>query len=159
MRRFRFSLEKILSLRLREEEQVKSAWKSALAIVNAIEGERREQERIRRDGFRALLMERSAGSMNVQKILVLEAGMDRLVEEIGRTQSRLKDARIAAEQARLLFAEAKRNRERIEKIKERHRRRYEARMRLEEMKGLDEVAKVRFLQKQEEGDPICERRS
>ena len=159
MKRFRFKLEKILGLRSREEEQARNRWKSALAVVRAIEEERRDQERRRKEGFRALLKERSGSSINVQTILVIEAGMDRLAEEVRKTRDRLEEARRAAEQARLVFAEAKRNRERIEKIKERHRRRYDADARREEMKGLDEVAKVRFLQNQEKRDPICERRS
>jgi flagellar FliJ protein len=145
MRRFRFNLEKILSLRIIEEEQVRAEFKSALAAVAGIEGEIANMEGCRRDAEGVLREVRGQTPMDVRGILVYEAGLGRLAVEIQRARGKLKAAEEAAEEVRARLEEATRKRESLEKMKSKHRKRYEADANAEERKALDEVAVTRFL--------------
>jgi flagellar export protein FliJ len=145
MRRFRFNLEKILDLRAKEEEQIRGEFKAAMAQVRAIEEEMEILENLRRETERDLLKERCQSTMKVARILVYEQGLARLVQEKDRSRQRLVAAEEAAERIRVRLNEAKRRHESLEKMKSRHRRRYDAAVRTEERKTLDEVAVNRFV--------------
>lgn len=149
MKRFRFRLEKISILRMKEEEQARSVFKTALSRVNAVEQEMASLVASRREIEGALFGERKKTALDVQLILIFQAGLERNVQEIMRTQHRLDETRKAADSEREKYRLAKLKREQLEKVEERHRRRHEGTVRAEEMKGLDEVAAVRFLQKQD----------
>ena len=145
MKRFRFRLEKIFILRMKEEEQALSVFKTALSKVNAVEQEMAALVASRKEIEEALFGEHKRTALDVQLILILQAGLERNVQEIMRTQHRLEEARKAADSEREKYRLAKLKREQLEKVEDRHRRRHEGMVRAEEMKGLDEVAAVRFL--------------
>ena len=145
MKRFQFRLDKILVLRMNEEEQALSVFKTALSRVNAVEQEMASLVASRGEIEDALFGERRKSQLDVQLILILQAGLERNVQDIMHTQHRLDEARKAAESEREKYRLAKLKREQLEKVEERHRIRHEGDVRAEEMKGLDEVAAVRFL--------------
>jgi flagellar FliJ protein len=147
MKRFAFNLQKLLALRIKEEEQAGAELKAALAVVHGIEDELEDLRQKRGEAEAALLAERRKPSMNVFRILVLEEGGARLFGESERTRARLKEARRKADAVREKYREAKRNRECLERIRERKYKRYMLRIKAEEQKRLDEVAVTRFMQR------------
>lgn len=151
MKKFRFRLEKVLNLRLKEEEQMRAAFKSAVAQVIRVEQELAGLDAGREEAETLLLRERSRPAMQVLRILLLEEGLVRLALERRKAEMRLEAARTAAERMRLRLQRARRNREQLERIRTRHRKRYEAGMLAEERKTLDEVAVGRYLQQRFEG--------
>ena len=150
MKRFRFRLEKIFILRMKEEEQALSVFKTALSKVNAVEREMASLVASRQEIEEALFGEHKKTALDVQLILIFQAGLERNVQEIMRTQHRLEEARKAADSEREKYRLAKLKREQLDKVEARHRSRHEGMVRAEEMKGLDEVAAVRFLQSRPE---------
>lgn len=146
MKRFRFRLEKILQLRIREEEEALSGFRAAMAKVRAVEREMERIEAARRETEEALFAERKKTNLDVSLNLIFQAGLERLAGELLRARERLAQEQQAADQEREFYRFAKLKREQLERVKDRHRRRHEASGRAEEMKGLDEAAKVRFLQ-------------
>lgn len=145
MKRFHFNLEKVLKFREGERDQVRTEFKAAMEKVHAVERELAELEKERRETQRMLLEEREKPSMMVRRILTLERGLGLLLEAVKNAGRRLGEARVAAEQVRLRFQEAKRNCETLEQVKEKQRKRHDKAVQAEEMKRLDEVAVNRFM--------------
>jgi flagellar FliJ protein len=145
MKRFHFNLEKVLTFREGERDQVRTEFKAAMQKVHAVERELSELERERRETQRMLLTERGRPAMQVSRILTLERGLGLLLEAVKQAGRRLGEARTEAEEVRLRFQEAKRNCETLERLKEKQRRRHEKALQAEEMKRLDEVAVNRFM--------------
>jgi flagellar export protein FliJ len=147
MKRFRFRLEKVLNLKILEEEQVKVALKAALLEV------RRHEDRLDlvaariREGLEVLAEERTKPSLDLPRLLMLEQGLDRLAGEEKRVKRLLEAAQRAADRVREELKKVRMNRMRLEVIEKKHRARHEADRRAEERKVIDESAVVRFMQR------------
>ena len=147
MKRFRFRLEKVLALRVREEDLVKNEFKTALNDVRLAEADLSRVLRRIAEGAELIRAERSRAALDIRRLLLLEEGQRRvaLLEEPAR--NRLKAAERRAEQVRKRLEEARRDRRRLESVETKHRRRHEADARAEEQRGLDEVAVTRFMRR------------
>ena len=157
MRRFRFSLERVLGLRRREEERVRNELRAVLHALRALEDERDGMEMRKSACEEGLLQERARPIMDVPLILLLQEEGERLTAALARVEERIARARAEADRVRERFREARMRREQLERLKERHRLRHEAAVRAEEMKEINEVAVARFLRGKACGAAASER--
>lgn len=147
MKRFYFNLQKLLNLRIKEEEQVGAELKAAINVVHGIEDELKDLKTRHEDARAAILAEKRKSNMDVFRILVFEEGVGRLKRESQKAKQRLEEAKKAADEVRERYTEAKQNRECLERIRERQYKRYMLRLKAEEQKRLDEVAVTRFMRR------------
>lgn len=146
MRRFRFSLDRVLNLRRREEEAVRNELRAALAVHRALEKERDDLRARRASCEEGMRAERRRAAMDVPLILLLQEERVRLAAALEAVGERIARARAEADRVRERYRAARVRREQLERLKERHRQRHAAAVRAEEMKAINEVAVGRFLQ-------------
>jgi flagellar export protein FliJ len=144
MRGFKFNLEKVLRLRRNMQEQILGEFKIVLAEARLARSVWVSLIQERREGRALLRKERGSASLDARKVLLLEAGLGRLEEEIRDAEQRLRVAEEEVEAARDRLQEARRKTEMLERLKSRHRKRFDAALRTEEMKELNEIAVLRF---------------
>jgi flagellar FliJ protein len=132
MKRFKFSLEKVLEFRAYREREAEIELGKAIGILTEIENKifSLARERIKAAGER---FSRGAGQIqNYDRyILRLDKTRDRLLEEAARAELKVAEAREA-------YLAASRERKAIDKIKERRQGEYRKKMMTEEIKTLDD---------------------
>jgi flagellar export protein FliJ len=148
MRSFQFNLQKLLNLRIKEEELAAAELKAALVVVHGIEDELEHIKVQRRGAEEALLKARSEPSMDIFRILRFEEGMALLAVETRKARKRLMEAQKKADEVREKYRLARQAREGLERIREKQHKRYMLKIKAEEQKLLDEVAVTRFMQHQ-----------
>jgi flagellar FliJ protein len=132
MKRFKFSLEKVLELRAYRGREAEIELGRAIAILTEIENRifNLAQERIKAAGERF-----SQGSGRIQDydryILRLDKTRDHLLEDAAR-------AELKAAEAREAYLAASRERKVIDKLRERRQDEYRRKMLAEEIKTLDD---------------------
>ncbi|MHC4942914.1 MAG: flagellar export protein FliJ [Planctomycetota bacterium] len=159
MRGFKFSLEKVLRLRRNIQDQVLGEFEIVLGEARLADGQWRSLIQEREAGRAMLREERGKASLDAKRILLLEAGLGRLEEEIRTARKRLEAAEAEVEETRTRLREATQKREMLERLKARHLRRFNTALKAEETKALNEIAVIRFKRNEYESDGIQDRRS
>ena len=152
MKRFRFSLEKVLELRQYSEQEAKNELGKAIGILNAIEnniiinGVKRNdaaQERFKCiDTPGEDNREKNTGS-GVLSMQVWDSYILRLEQEAERLEEQAARAEKVVEEKRALYLEASRELKVIEKLKEKRQKEYRKEMFTAETRELDDIWRER----------------
>lgn len=138
MKRFSFSLQKILDLREYEEEQAKLDLAAAIAEANRIQA---ELEQIAREMV-------AAGSVRITSDIPAmqanEAYKVRLKLRKGELLEELAQAELVIEQKREVFAEKMRDRKVITKLREKALAEYKAEAEKDEEQANDDLSNAKF---------------
>jgi flagellar FliJ protein len=138
MKRFSFSMQKILDWRQYAEDQAKLDLGRAVSVVNRIEAELRN---IAQNRVHAMLERTNEGSqnLNITAILAIEDYITLLDAKKEQLLTELVSAQLVVEQKREVFAEAMKKRSVLTKLSERQLEAYKEDELREEDKVLDEV--------------------
>lgn len=136
MKRFRFNLEKILSLRANREHETELELGRAAGALSALENDLHGVAEAKH-GAAAL---RFAQGRGMNEILSYELYIRRLDQTRDRLLERAAQAELAVEEARAAYLEASRDRKILDKLKERRKKEYRRVAFAEETKMLDDVS-------------------
>ncbi|MBE6344539.1 MAG: flagellar export protein FliJ [Spirochaetaceae bacterium] len=138
MKKFDFSMQKILNLREFQEEQAKIELGKALSETNRIQSEL-EQIAVERVRIVQLCSETSVDQLiiNERYIKRLDISRDRLLEELAA-------AELVVQEKRGIFAEAMKNRKVLTNLKEKKFKAYKKDAQLADDNVLDDIATSRF---------------
>lgn len=138
MKRFEFSLQKVLDLREFEEDQAKLDLAAAIAVADKI---KLELEQIAREMV-------AAGNVritgDIPAMQANEAYKVRLKLRKGELLEELAKAELVIEEKRKVFAEKMKNRKVITKLREKAEKEYRAEVLKEEEKALDDITGAKF---------------
>ena len=138
MKRFEFSLQKVLDLREFEEDQAKLDLAAAIAVADKI---KLELEQIAREMV-------AAGNVritgDIPAMQANEAYKVRLKLRKGELLEELAKAELVIEEKRKVFAEKMKNRKVITKLREKAEKEYRAEVLKEEEKVLDDITGAKF---------------
>ncbi len=138
MKRFEFSLQKVLDLREFEEDQAKLDLAAAIAVADKI---KLELEQIAREMV-------AAGNVRITSDIPAmqanEAYKVRLKLRKGELLEELAQAELVIEEKRKVFAEKMKNRKVITKLREKAEKEYKAEVFKEEEKALDDITGAKF---------------
>ena len=139
MKKFKFSLEKVLSLREFEQNQAQIELGKAQSVVNDLNNQIKfiALEIVKSNEFRAnstdlnflLSIENYVNGLNYKKEILLEE---------------LAKAQLVLEEKRAIVVEAIKKRKSLEKLKEKQLEEYKKQYNLEEEKVLDEISTSKF---------------
>ncbi|GHT53416.1 hypothetical protein FACS1894106_4240 [Spirochaetia bacterium] len=136
MKRFRFSLEKVLDLRKHLEQEAEIELGRAIGelteIENRIKALAAEKTRAAKERFSLNNTAIEIQSYDLY-IMRLDQTLDRLLEEAAK-------AELKVEEARAVYIEASRDRKAVDKLKEKQEAEYRREMLIEETKVLDDVS-------------------
>lgn len=139
MKRFNFSLQKILDLREYEEEQAKLDLAAAIAEANRIQA---ELEQIAREMVRAGAVRITS---DIPAMQANEAYKVRLKLRKGELLEELAQAELVIEQKREVFAEKMRDRKVITKLREKALAEYNVETEKDEEQANDDVSNAKFV--------------
>jgi flagellar FliJ protein len=136
MKRFHFSLEKVLELRAYREQEAEIELGRAIGVLSQIESRIRTvaEDRYRAAAERFLPDNDALKILNYENyILRLDQERDKLLEDAAR-------AELVVEEKRNLFLDASRERKVLDKLKEKREKEYRKKMFAEETKILDDIS-------------------
>jgi flagellar export protein FliJ len=138
MKKFAFTLQKILSLRQYAEDSAKLELGRAVSVVNRIENDLRllAQNRL---AANAELAYTGAGAIDVTRLLLIEDYIGMLDIQKERLLEELAAAELVAEQKRAVYVEAMKKRAALTKLSERQQEAWKAELLREEDLALDEA--------------------
>lgn len=139
MKKFKFSLEKVLSLREFEEKQAQIELGKAQSVVNDLNNQLKyiASEKIKTNEARANSSDLSF-LMSIENYMNgLEYKKELLLEELAKAQ-------LVLEEKRAIVVEAIKKRKTLEKLKEKQLEAYKKEYNLEEEKILDEISTSKF---------------
>ncbi|GHT77421.1 hypothetical protein FACS1894130_01640 [Spirochaetia bacterium] len=136
MKRFNFTLEKVLSIRSHREQEAKIELGRAMGILADIENRLKgiAAERVEAAGNRFSAANSAADILSYELYIKrLDADTERLLKEAAQ-------AELLVNQARDVFIEASRDRKVLDKVKEKQREEYRKLCLAEETKVLDDIS-------------------
>jgi flagellar FliJ protein len=136
MKRFHFSLEKVLELKAYREQEAEVELGRAIGALSQIEN---RIKTVAEDRYRAAA-ERFLPDNDALKILNYENYILRLDQERDKLLEDAARAELVVEEKRNLFLEASRDRKVLDKVRERREKEYRKEMFAEETKVLDDMA-------------------
>ncbi len=139
MKRFEFSLQKVLDLREFEEKQAKNELGKAIAESDRIKTELEyvALKRVENNKARALTEDMNE-MMAIERFIVrLDLRKEELLEELAK-------AELVIEQKRQLFAEAMKNRKVVTKLKEKKEAEYKADSLKAEESAIDDIVGAKY---------------
>lgn len=143
MAKFFYKLQNVLDLKLKMEEQAKTAFSASMARVTA-EEEKLNKLQERRRVYEEEFKECATGVVRPIELKHAKENLNRM-EEIIRTQMiAVKNARKNLEVARYRLNEAVKERKIQEKLKEKAFEEFKAELNAEEMKEIDQLVSFRF---------------
>ena len=128
MKRFKFSLEKVLKLRKSHEQEAKNELGKAISALNAIDNAMKQNALLRNQS----IQERFAGINSVMDMLAWDSYIKRLEQESERLTQEAAQAELIVEEKRNLYIEASRELKVMENLKEKRKQEYRKEMRNEE---------------------------
>jgi len=138
MRRFKFSLEKVLKLREFKEEEAKLALGQAISVLNKIEND-----------IKQTALKRHAASTqrfaNPGEILMWDMYILRLEQETERLLKQAAQAQIVVEEKRALYLEAQKDLKAMENLKEKRQKEYRKEMLNYQMNEVDDITSSRMV--------------
>jgi len=143
MAKFIFKMENILEVKRKLEDQAKSVYASALAVLDE------EQQRLalleqQREGYKERLTSMMTASLNIDQIKTLEDAVEVMKYRIREQMVRVQDAEIKAERARLALQEAMVERKTYEKLKEKAFEEFKLEINAQEKKEVDELVSFTY---------------
>jgi flagellar export protein FliJ len=132
MKRFQFSLETILELRLEEEQEAEINLGKAVGEWNLL-----NEQKTQRLGIKA--RSRSAGPVSSADLLQNGLYLARIDSEIADLQSRMDGMEPHLEELRAAYREARAKREGLDKLKEKRRSEYKEAWKRSEAHKLDDL--------------------
>lgn len=143
MAKFIFKMENILEVKRKLEDQEKSVYASALAVLDE------EQQRLalleqQREGYKERLTSMMTASLNIDQIKTLEDAVEVMKYRIREQMVRVQDAEIKAERARLALQEAMVERKTYEKLKEKAFEEFKLEINAQEKKEVDELVSFTY---------------
>jgi flagellar FliJ protein len=149
MAAFHFSLEQVLELRLREEHKQARAMADASRDANAARQAVQDLEALRSAGRARLTAAHSTGR-SVGQLQNLEWVLGRMETELEAAQDKARDAATEASRCRKEFQRAVRDRQSIDRLKERKRSQWIEEEKRVEQKAMDELALTRHFRGEHE---------
>ena len=139
MKRFEFSLQKVLDLREFEENQAKNELGKAIAESERIKAELEyvALKRVENNKARALTEDMNEMMAIEHFIVRLDLRKEELLEELAK-------AELVIEQKRQLFAEAMKNRKVVTKLKEKKQAEYKADALKAEESAIDDIVGAKY---------------
>ncbi|MBI9103236.1 MAG: flagellar export protein FliJ [Spirochaetales bacterium] len=134
MRRFVFSLQRLLSLRERKEKDWETKLGEVVSRCNKLKRDIRECERLHRE----TLGVRSADG-GLGQLAASEFYMRRMREDVIKFQAELEKTEIEKDKVQVKYLEASRDRKVLEKLKEKQETEYYKEQLKEEMKMIDDI--------------------
>jgi len=147
MKKFKFSLEKILELKKFNEEECKMALGHAIGVLNEIENKIKETAIKHHQATQERMKDPSQLTMWANYISRLEQEKEKLLEQAAK-------ATAVVEEKRDLYMEAFKELTAIEKLKEKKEAQYKKEMERKESEEIDEIFAVR--QNKKNGNLIYE---
>ena len=140
MKRFRFSLEKVLELRQFNEQEAKNELGRVISVLNAIENNIKHNALLHGQA----VTERFAGisdggEAGVFSMLAWDNYVLRLEQEAERLMEEAVQAELVVEEKRTIFLEASRELKVMEKLKEKRKMEYRKEMLAAETRELDDM--------------------
>lgn len=149
MAKFIFKMENILEVKRKLEDQAKSAYASALAVLDE------EQQRLacleqQRESYKEKLTSMMVASLDIDQIRTLEDAVEVMKYRIREQMVRVQDAQIKAERARQALQAAMVERKTYEKLKEKAFEEFKLELNAQEKKEVDELVSYTFSKSTEE---------
>lgn len=142
MKKFAFSLQSVLNLQLKIEDQEKQAFREATMKLTEEEDKLRELMR-QRDGYENDLKEALSGVLDVVKVNSIKHSIDVMKSRIRTQMIAVHIAEKNVEAARIRLTEAMVNRKTYEKMREKAFEEYKKEAEAEESKEIDELVSFR----------------
>jgi len=144
MKRFRFSLEKVLGYRRQLEQDRRRAFTKAVEVFRRREGELKSlSDDLAR--YRTRLAEIGTGRLSARELGLYRSYLTYLETQVARALEWFSDASAALESRRGELAAASREKKVLEKVRQRQRLDHDYDAGREETGQLDEVAATRFI--------------
>lgn len=149
MAKFIFKMENILEVKRKLEDQAKSVYASALAVLDE------EQKRLacleqQRESYKEKLTSMMVASLDIDQIRTLEDAVEVMKYRIREQMVRVQDAQIKAERARQALQAAMVERKTYEKLKEKAFEEFKLELNAQEKKEVDELVSYTFSKSTEE---------
>ena len=132
MRRFRFSLQKVLELRKHHEQEAKTELGRAIGILTRIENNIKENaakhSRAAEERFLGINAAEKTGAGGAASMLAWDGYILRLEQEARRLEEEAAEAEELVEEKRKLYTEASRDLKVMEKLKEKREAEYRKEM-------------------------------
>ena len=149
MAKFVFKMENILEVKRKLEDQAKSVYASALAVLDE------EQQRLscleqQREGYKEQLASMMVALLNIEQIRTLEDAVEVMKYRIHEQMVRVQDAQIKAERARQTLQAAMVERKTYEKLKEKAFEEFKLELNAQEKKEVDELVSYTYSRSTEE---------
>ncbi len=135
MKRFRFSLEKVLALRENNEKNWKLKLGEAVSKVNSVKREIKRIESSHREHFRDFNLAKEG----LEYLQVTELFFKKMDDESRRLNEKLEELTIEREKIQKEYIKASNERKVIEKLKERRESEYYKEQMLSEIKEIDDL--------------------
>lgn len=142
MKKFAFSLQSVLNLQLKIEDQEKQAFREATMKLTEEEDKLRELMR-QRDGYENDFKEALSGVLDVVKVNSIKHSIDVMKSRIRTQMIAVHIAEKNVEAARIRLTEAMVNRKTYEKMREKAFEEYKKEAEAEESKEIDELVSFR----------------
>ncbi len=149
MAKFIFKMENILEVKRKLEDQAKSVYANALAVLDEEQQVlfRLEQQK---EGYKERLTSMMVASLNIDQIRTLEDAIEVMKYKIREQMVRVQDAEIKAERARQALQAAVVERKTYEKLKEKAFEEFKLEINAQEKKEVDELVSYTFSKSTEE---------
>ncbi len=143
MKKFRYSMQSILNVKYRLEDQAKSEF--ALAVArHQEEVEKEEQMQLQKVGYEQELKNKMLDRLDFREIAITKAGIRFMEDQIRKQKRVVAMADHEVEVAREKLSDLMKERKTQEKLRENAFDRYKKELSAEEMKEIDEIVSFRF---------------
>lgn len=149
MAKFVFKMQNILEVKLKLEDQAKSAYATAIAILEA-EKEKHRLLEIRKDGYEEQLTSIMRASLQITEICRLEDAVEVMKYRIQEQMVMVRNAELQVKKAQKMLQDAMVERKTYEKLKEKAFEEFKQEMNAQEKKEIDELVSYKFSTKKEE---------
>jgi len=138
VKRFKFSLEKILKLREYKEEECKHALGQAISMLNLIENKIKETA----VKHHQAAVQRFNDPLDIPSWDIYILRLEQEAEKLGTQAAK---AQIVVDEKRLLYMEAQKDLKAMEKLKEKQKKEYHKKMLDKQMAEVDEITSSRYI--------------
>ena len=143
MAKFIFKMENILEVKRKLEDQAKSVYAAALAVLEEEQRKLRQLEE-KKEGYKVRLTEMMCATLQVDQIKNLEDAVEVMKYRIQEQMVYVQDAQIKAERARQALQAAVVERKTYEKLKEKAFEEFKEEINAQEKKEVDELVSYKF---------------
>ena len=143
MAKFIFSMENLLRIKIKFEDQAKAEYGIQMAILRQEEEKLQDMER-RKEEMQEQLKEQVSAVLDLFRIRQLEAGIENIKYNMNLQKVVIANQQRKVEQARKKLDEAMKERKTYEKLKEKEFEIFKQEVNAQEQKEIDELVSFRF---------------